>query len=147
MIEEIDLIKFRKLTEEFADITNGDNGNTDISIESNNTIKRICQSMIDQPTASLEQEAELCYVLLLAMSSLVIVGTSPLIDKSVDRSLRILDKLSPSLPKARLLTYLYCLESDEEYLEEAQTIISTWQGREMTPEEKRLQRDIDFITM
>jgi hypothetical protein len=146
VIRNEDLIKFRKLIEAFADVDNRDYDYSDIYLETNRNIKNICKSLVDKPTANDEQEAELCYVLLLAISTIAIVSNSPLIDKVIRRSERILNHIKSSLRKAQLCTYLYCLESNEEYKNDAYQIIDSWKDKKMTEEEKRLVRNFKLIT-
>jgi hypothetical protein len=146
MIRNEELQKLRKLTEAFADVDNHDYADTDNTyLETNRSIKDICKSLVDSPAANDEQEAELCYILLLATNSIIIINDFPFIDKVVARSEQIVSRLKPSLRQAQLYTYLYSLESEDEYKEKAKAIIATWKGRETTDEERQLIKNFELI--
>lgn len=145
MIDNEKLEALRELTESFSETSNEEFDYYDRFIKTNSYILQSCSRLVNEPTADDKQEAELCYVLLLAMTNLVILNNFSLIDKCIKRSLKIVDRLQSSLFKARLYTYLFCLEGKAVYKEQARAIINTWRGRSKTPEEQRLIRDYQLI--
>ena len=57
------------------------------------------------------------------------------IQSILNRCWEVLDKLPPSLLKARLLTYCYGEVYDDNLAQDAHTIINSWSGRELTKDE------------
>lgn len=86
---------------------------------------------------NLQEEADICWTLLLGYSVSVYGGQSDEKKKQsiLTRSWKVLDKLPSSLLKCRLLTFCYGEVYDEELLEEAHKIICTWEKRELSKEE------------
>ena len=56
----------------------------------------------------------------------------------LNRSWKVLEKLSPSLLKCQLLTYCYGEVFDDELAAEAHDIIDSWGKRELTAEEQEI---------
>jgi hypothetical protein len=146
MISKEELSKFRKLVEAFTDFDNQEFAYVDNFASTNSNITDVCTALVDQPTHTDEEEAEVCYVLLMALSSLVILTTSRLITQTITRSKSVLHKLRPSLRKAQIYTYLYCFEPEQEYKDAARSIIDSLTSKlEKSPEEERLIKNYKMI--
>lgn len=87
-----------------------------------------------------EEEASLCLGLLIAYSTTFYDNGDKhsRIQVILDRSWKVLDKLSNSFLKCSLLVYCYGEMPDEDLALEARSIIATWQDRELTKEEADL---------
>lgn len=95
-------------------------------------------------TSTNEEEALLCLALLMGYNA--IIYTNDREDRKqtiLDRSWKVLEKLSPSLLKCQLLTYCYGEIFDDELAAEAHTIIDSWGKRELTAEEQEI---VDTLT-
>lgn len=84
-----------------------------------------------------EEEAELCLAILVALNATFYDNgrKQQYIQHLLDRCWNILDKLSASLLKVRLLTYCYGEVYEEELAKEAHAIIDTWDVSSLTPEQ------------
>lgn len=143
MIENEELKRFHLLVESFSDHENPRFDDVKTFFVTNTDIKEICSKLIDEKTTTEEQETEVCYILLVALSFLVIPSSSSLITKTLRRSRAILKRIKPSLRKAQLYTYLYCLDPLDVYRQEAQNIIASWKDK--TSEEERFIRSYQMI--
>lgn len=143
MIENEDLERFHHIVESFSDVENQRFNDAEAFFVTNKDIKEICARLVDEKTTTEEQETEVCYILLVALSFLVIPSSSSLITKTLRRNRAILKRIKPSLRKAQLYTYLYCLDPLDVYRQEAQNIIASWKDK--TSEEERFIRSYQMI--
>ena len=81
---------------------------------------------------TVESEAELCLGLLAAFAA---GHKQQYIQRVLDRSWKVLPKLSASLLKVQLLVYCYSEVYDEELSRQAHSIIATWDKAELTLEQ------------
>lgn len=87
-----------------------------------------------------DEEANLCLVLLNGYGATIYdCGNKEQKKQTVlDRTSAVLDQLSPSLLKCQLLVACYGEVFEEELLQEAKAIISSWGNRELSGEEKEV---------
>jgi hypothetical protein len=145
MIDNDKLKELRELTESFSEPGNKSFEDMDKFFETNSYLLNSCSRLVNESSENDGQEAELCYVLLRAISSLVIATTSPLIADTVRRTRALLGRMQPSLQKARIMFYLYCVDPIDRDREEAKTIIAHLQTTENMAAAKRLIKDFDMI--
>lgn len=83
------------------------------------------------------KEAALCLSLLMGYTATIYNNGDKenRIQSILNRCWEVLDKLPPSLLKARLLTYCYGEVYDDNLAQDAHTIINSWSGRELTKDE------------
>jgi hypothetical protein len=91
-----------------------------------------------------EEEAGLCLSLLVAFNATIYDNghKQQYIQEILDRSWEVLPRLAPSLLKVRLLTCCYGEVYEEELAQEAHAIIDSWQGRELSEEEREVMDDL-----
>lgn len=94
-----------------------------------------------------EQEAAICSALLLGYSTIMYGNEEDEQQKQeiLNRSLKVLGKLPPSLLKCQLLTYCYGEVYEEELAQEAHDIISDWKNRELSEEEQEIIKVLEII--
>lgn len=92
---------------------------------------------IDQDPLSSEEEAQVCLSLLMGYNASIYDNGNKQerIQQILDRSWKVLEQLSASLLKVRLLTYCYAEVFDEDLAAEVSVITEIWKQRELTPEE------------
>lgn len=100
-----------------------------------------------QSGANTEQEAAICSALLLGYSTIMYGNEEDEQQKQeiLNRSLKVLGKLPPSLLKCQLLTYCYGEVYEEELAQEAREIIDSWKGRELSDEEREIIDTLKII--
>lgn len=94
-----------------------------------------------------EQEAAICSAVLLGYSTIMYRNEEDEQRKQeiLNRSSKVLARLSPSLLKCQLLTYCYGEVYEEELAQEAREIISGWSDRELTAEEQEIIKVLEII--
>ena len=94
-----------------------------------------------------EQEAAICSAVLLGYSTIIYRNEEDEQRKQeiLNRSSKVLARLSPSLLKCQLLTYCYGEVYEEELAQEAREIISGWSDRELTTEEQEIIKVLEII--
>ena len=94
-----------------------------------------------------EEEASLCIALLTGYGVTVYNGgdKEEKIQVVLDRAFEVLSKISDSLIKCKLLLCCYYKVYEEELLKEAQRIMTSWEGRELTEEEKGIMGEYNEI--
>ena len=139
MTEE--LIRFRTLVEDFTDVSHDEYAHIGTFVSTNSTILELCETHVEQPTDNLDDEAEVCYILLRALSSLVVSTRSPLPAAVIRRSEALVAQLKPSLQKAQICCYLYCLSQDSDYKEQANVLLDRCEAkkRKTHTEEKTIR--------
>ena len=91
-----------------------------------------------------EEEALLCLALLMGYNALIYTNDIETRKQTIlERSWKVLEKLSPSLLKCQLLTYCYGEVFDDELAAEAHAIIDDWGKRELTAEDQEI---VDTLT-
>lgn len=91
-----------------------------------------------------KEEALLCLALLMGYNALIYTNDIETRKQTIlERSWKVLEKLSPSLLKCQLLTYCYGEVFDDELAAEAHAIIDGWGKRELTAEEQEI---VDTLT-
>ena len=105
----------------------------------------LCQQNKEVLQASTdEEEALLCLALLMGYNALIYTNDIETRKQTIlERSWKVLEKLSPSLLKCQLLTYCYGEVFDDELAAEAHAIIDDWGKRELTAEEQEI---VDTLT-
>lgn len=84
-----------------------------------------------------EEEASICLAVLMGYNATIYNSYRDEKKQLVlNRSWKVLDKLSSSLLKCELLTYCYGEVFDEELAKEAHYIINTWEGRALSRQEQ-----------
>lgn len=103
----------------------------------NREVFRQANSLFIHHGATSEEEAALCLSLLMGYTATIYNNGDKenRIQSILNRCWEVLDKLSPSLLKARLLTYCYGEVYDDNLAHDAHTIINSWSGRELTKDE------------
>lgn len=97
----------------------------------------MANSLYDCRGNSFEEEALLCFVLLMAYNSTLYNNgdKEERIQVLLNRSWKVLDHLPASLLKCQLLVACYGEVFDEELAREAHKITDSWSGRELSEEE------------
>ncbi|WP_455584177.1 UpxZ family transcription anti-terminator antagonist [Bacteroides sp.] len=87
-----------------------------------------------------EEDAEVCLALLMGYNATIYGDATKQchIQQTLDHCWKVLPHLSASLRKLRLLTYCYGEVYDEALAREARDILNSWQGRELTVEEREI---------
>ena len=93
---------------------------------------------------TVESEAELCLGLLAAFAATIYDNghKQQYIQRVLDRSWKVLPKLSASLLKVQLLVYCYSEVYDKELAQEAYAIINTWDQSQLTLEQVEIIEDL-----
>lgn len=110
-------------------------------------VYRQCEALIAEHGSSVEEEASLCVALLAGykVTFLNYGDKDEKIQSLLDRSWNILDQLSDSWLKCRLLVVCYAEVYDQELAEKAHAIIRCWEGRELTAEETDVIIDLRHL--
>lgn len=111
---------------------------TDHFCRLNKEVLESADSLYPQKGVTLEEEATLCFALLSAYAATIYDSGNkePKKQSILNRSWKVLDKLSPSLLRCQLLIACYGEVFDEELAQEAHAIINSWTGRELSIEEQ-----------
>lgn len=96
---------------------------------------------------NLEEEANLCLALLMGYNTTIYDKGDKEKKKQIilDRIFSILDQLSASLLKARLLTYCYGEVYEEALLQQVHTIIDNWNDENLTKEQTEFIEELKNI--
>lgn len=124
--------------------TNGTPIYADRFSELNADVYRKCESLVSERGSTTEEEALLCIALLSGYKATLCNhgDKDDKIQSVLDRSWVILDLLSASLLKCRLLVACYAEVFDEDLAREAHAIINSWNGRELSADEQELIDDL-----
>ena len=103
----------------------------------NREVFRQANSLFIRHGVTWEEESALCLSLLIGYTATIYNNGDKenRIQSILNRCWEVLDKLPPSLLKARLLTYCYGEVYDDNLAQDAHTIINSWSGRELTKDE------------
>ena len=95
----------------------------------------------------IEEEANLCLALLMGYNATIYDNgdKQQCIQTILNRCWEVLPKLSPTLLKVRLLTCCYGEAYEEELLNEARLIISTWEKATLTSEQIEIIEVLDNL--
>ena len=104
-------------------------------------------SLFSSQSSNIEEEANLCLALLMGYNATIYdYGDKGQKKKAVlDRIYNILEKLSDSLLKVRLLTYTYGEVYEESMLQEAHSIIDNWNKSALTTEQTEVIEELKNI--
>ena len=104
-------------------------------------------SLFSAQSSDVEEEANLCLALLMGYNATIYDDGDKEQKKQVvlERIYNILEKLSTSLLKLRLLVYTYGEVYEESLLKEAHTIISSWDKSALTVEEVEIIEELNNI--
>ena len=113
----------------------------------NREIYEQIEKLYPQMGMDTEQEAAICSAVLLGYSTIMYRNEEDEQRKQeiLNRSSKVLARLSPSLLKCQLLTYCYGEVYEEELAQEAREIISGWSDRELTTEEQEIIKVLEII--
>ena len=117
---------------------NGEYSYIDKYEEVTSWISATCKKLITYKGETAEEEAEILLAVLVGYSTTI--RDEQNIHQAVQRTYKVLPRLSHSLLKCQLLTYCYGEEYDKDLSLEAERIISSWSGRELNEEERRIQQ-------
>lgn len=105
----------------------------------NRETSRLIASLFSKKGKTLEEEAEICLALLMGYAACIyITGRETKIQTVLNRCWKILDKLTPSLLKCRLLVFCYGETYAEELATEAHTISDSWDRQNLTAEQQEI---------
>lgn len=104
-------------------------------------------SLFSAQSSDVEEEANLCLALLMGYNTTIYDYGDKEQKKQVilDRIYNVLEELSDSLLKVRLLSYTYGEVYEESLLKEAHTIISSWDKSVLTVEEVEIIEELNNI--
>lgn len=104
-------------------------------------------SLFSAQGSDIEEEANLCLALLMGYNTTIYDYGDKEQKKQVilDRIYNVLEELSDSLLKVRLLSYTYGEVYEESLLKEAHTIISSWDKSALTVEEVEMIEELNNI--
>ena len=102
------------------------------------------ETLISEHGSTAEEEALLCIALLSGYKATFCNhgDKDEKIQSILDRSWEVLESLSASLLKCRLLVACYAEVFDEDLAKEAHAIINTWGERELSEEEQEVIEDL-----
>ena len=105
------------------------------------------EKLYSQTGKDTEQEANICSAVLLGYSTIMYRNEEDEQRKQeiLNRSLKVLNILPPSLLKCQLLVNCYGEVYEDELAEEAHKIISGWDGRELSEEEREIMNVLEVI--
>lgn len=92
----------------------------------------------------IEEEARLCVALLMGYNASLLREDNK-IQAVLNRAYMIMNQLPSSLLKCQLLTYCYAEVFEPDMAREAHEIIDSWQGRELSLEERNVIMDLEAI--
>lgn len=97
--------------------------------------------------SDVEEEARLCYALLSGYHATIYDhgNKNQKIQKVLDRSWKVLDRLPASLLKCQLLVACYGETFEEELAQEAHAIIDTWSNRDLTVAEREVLEYLECL--
>ena len=106
----------------------------------NKEVYDLVNQLWDQKGQTDEEEARLCLSILMAYNGMIYANA---FDEKKRRSVfsracNVLSKLSPSILKCQLLVYCYVENYDNKFMQEAKLIIDSWDGRELSVEEREV---------
>lgn len=104
----------------------------------NEEVLGCCDALFGTQGSTAEEEGSLCLALLLGYNATIYdLGNKAQKKHALfQRGHAVLEKLPASLLKVRLLTYCYEEVYDEALLDEARSIIDTWDASSLTPQQK-----------
>lgn len=104
-------------------------------------------SLFTSKSSDIEEEANICLALLMGYNATIYDNGDKEQKKQavLDRIYNVLDKLSASLLKVRLLTYAYGEVYDEVLLQEAYVIIEGWDNNSLTSEQTEIINELKNI--
>lgn len=108
--------------------------------ELNTAVYRQSEDLYTRRSSNVEEEARLCYALLSGFHATIYDNgnKNKKIQILLDRSWKMLDQLPASLLKCQLLVACYAETFDDELAKEAHEIINSWEGRNLTLEEREV---------
>lgn len=117
---------------------------TDSLCQQNKEVLQKANALFTIQASTDEEEALLCLALLMGYNAIIYTTDTEARKQTIlDRSWKVLEKLSPSLLKCQLLTYCYGEVFDDELATEAHAIINSWGKKELTAEEQEI---VDTLT-
>lgn len=113
----------------------------------NKSVLTLSETLFSRKSHCVEEEANLCLALLMGYNATIYDpgNKEKKKQKILDRAFNVLEQLPASLLKVRLLTYCYGEIYDEETLEEAHTIIDSWNADALTAEEQEIIAELQNI--
>lgn len=113
----------------------------------NKSVLTLSEALFTHKSLDAEKEANLCLALLMGYNATIydLGNKEKRKQKVLDRAFNVLEQLPASLLKVRLLTYCYGEVYDEEMLEEAHTIIDSWNADELTVEQAEIIAELQNI--
>lgn len=104
-------------------------------------------SLFSAKGSDVEEEAHLCLALLMGYNATIYNYGDKEQKKQVvlDRACNILERLSDSLLKVRLLTYCYGEVYEESMLQEAHSIINSWDSEFLTDGQTEIIEELENI--
>lgn len=113
----------------------------------NSKVYRLADSLYPLCASNVEEEARLCYVLLSGYHATIYDHGNKnwKIQKLLDRSSKVLDRLPVSLLKCQLLVACYSETFDEALAKAAHAIIDTWTDRDLTLEEREVLEYLECL--
>lgn len=106
----------------------------------NKEVLVLCDSLFSAKGSDPDEEAALCLALLMGYNATIYdYGAKSQKKQAVlDRIFNVLEQLPASLLKVRLLTYCYGEVYEDSMIEEARSIIGTWNRDSLTPEQTEI---------
>ena len=94
-----------------------------------------------------EEEARLCLSILMAYNGMIYADTSNAeIRRSIyQRACTVLSKLPSSLLKCQLLVFCYAECGEEQFAREVKQIVASWEGRELSREEREVLEVFEVV--
>lgn len=120
--------------------TDGEPIYSDLFCRLNKEVLIKSDSLLSEKGSDIEEEANLCLALLMGYNATIYDygDKEPKKQIVLDRIYGVLEKLPASLLKVRLLVYCYGEVFDELLVDEARTIITSWDSVSLTTEQKEV---------
>lgn len=87
-----------------------------------------------------EEEARICLSILMAYNGMIYANASDAEKRRsvFSRACQVLHRLSPTILKCQLLVFCYAEKGEEKFAMEAKMIIDSWEGRDLSREEREV---------
>lgn len=113
----------------------------------NKSVLTLSEALFTCKSLDAEKEANLCLALLMGYNATIYDtgNKEQKKQKVLDRAFIVLERIPASLLKVRLLTYCYGEVYEDSLLEEAHTIIDSWNADALTKEEQEIIAELQNI--
>jgi hypothetical protein len=139
------IMELKRLTHELLCLgTDGSAVYSDGFCQLNEEVLRCSDILFGLKSENPEEEAQLCSALLAGYHATIYDSKGDKEEKIqgiLNRAWKVLDVLSVSAVKCRLLLCCYGEVYEEELLKETKAIMDSWQSRELSEEEKQVERE------